>query len=178
MNARVANALGALACAGLMGYALYAQHVLGLEPCPLCIFQRVAVIVLGCLFLVAALHPAGGTGRRIYGVLLALVAAAGIGVAGRHVWLTMLPPERVPACGPGLDFMLESFPLREALAMVLSGSGECANVEWRLLGLSMPAWVLLALLALGLFGLVSNWRAGVSPGVSRGAARGSPGTRP
>jgi len=160
MSVRKANALGALACAGLMIYALYAQHVLGLEPCPLCIFQRVAVIALGGLFLVAALHPAGNAGRRLYATLLGLVALAGSGVAGRHVWLTTLPPERVPACGPGLDFMLESFPLREALTMVLSGSGECASVDWRFLGLSMPAWVLVALVVLGLWGVACNWRAG------------------
>lgn len=160
MNIRLANALGALACSGLMVYALYAQHVLGLEPCPLCIFQRVAVITLGGLFLLAAIHPVANAGRRVYSVLLGLVALAGIGVAGRHVWLTTLPPERVPACGPGLDFMLESFPLREALAMVLSGSGECASVDWSFLGLSMPAWVLVALLCLGTYGVVCNWRAG------------------
>jgi len=160
MNVRRANALGALACAGLMAYALYAQHMLGLEPCPLCIFQRVAVIALGVVFLLAALHPAGRTGRRIHAVLLGLVALAGTGVAGRHVWLTTLPPERVPACGPGLDFMLQSFPLKDALAMVLSGSGECASVEWAFLGLSMPGWVLVALVCLGAWGVVWNWRAG------------------
>ncbi|MDH4022161.1 MAG: disulfide bond formation protein B, partial [Gammaproteobacteria bacterium] len=92
MNIRLANSLGALACAGLMAYALYVQHGLGLEPCPLCILQRLAVIGLGGIFLVAALHPAGATGRRVYGILLALVALAGSGVAGRHVWLTTLPP--------------------------------------------------------------------------------------
>lgn len=169
MNLRTGNALGALACAGLMGYALYAQHVLGLEPCPLCIFQRVAVIGLGGLFLLAALHPAGPAGRRAYAALIGVVALAGSGVAGRHVWLTTLPPERVPACGPGLDFMLESFPLQEALAMVLSGSGECASVDWRFLGLSMPAWVLFALLCLGIYGVVWNWRAGRSRGAAFGA---------
>jgi disulfide bond formation protein DsbB len=158
MNVRIANAIGALACTGLMAYALYAQHGLGLEPCPLCILQRIAVIVLGGIFLVAALHPAGSTGRRIYAVLLGLVALTGSGVAGRHVWLTLLPPDQVPACGPGLDFMLEAFPLRDALSMVLTGSGECAKVTWRLLGLSMPAWVLIALLGLGAFGMASNWR--------------------
>ncbi len=158
MNVRLANTLGATACAALMGYALYAQHGLGLDPCPLCIFQRVAVICLGVVFVLAALHPAGRLGRTTYALLIAVVALAGSGVAARHVWLTTLPPERVPACGPGLDFMLESFPLAEALAMVFSGSGECAAVEWRLLGLSMPAWVLVALVCLGTFGVVVNWR--------------------
>lgn len=164
MDVRMANALGAFACAGLMAYALYAQHMLGLEPCPLCIFQRVAVIALGAVFLLAAAHRAGNAGRRAYSVLLGLVALAGIGVAGRHVWLTTLPPERVPACGPGLDFMLESFPLRDALAMVLSGSGECASVDWTFLGLTMPAWVLIALVCLGVWGIVWNWRAGKAGG--------------
>ncbi|MDP2324384.1 MAG: disulfide bond formation protein B [Gammaproteobacteria bacterium] len=165
MNVRLANTAGALACIGLMAYALYAQHGLGLEPCPLCIFQRVAVISLGSVFLIAALHPAGIVGRRVYGVLLGLVALVGSGVAGRHVWLTMLPPERVPACGPGLDFMLESFPLRETLAVVLSGSGECASIDWQFLGLSMPAWVLIALVSLGAYGVLCNWRASRSAGV-------------
>lgn len=159
MNVRIANALGALACASLMAYALYAQHGLGLEPCPLCIFQRVAVIALGLLFLLAAVHPVRRGGRRVYSLLIGLVALAGIGVAGRHVWLTTLPPERVPACGPGLDFMLESFPLKEVLTTVLSGSGECASVDWQFLGLSMPAWVLIALTCLGIWGVVCNWRA-------------------
>lgn len=159
MNIRTANLAGAVACAAMMAYALFAQHVLGYEPCPLCIFQRVAVIALGVVFLVAALHPAGKAGRRIYGVLLGVTALAGAGVAGRHVWLTTLPPDRVPACGPGLDFMLEAFPLRDTLAMVLSGSGECANVEWHFLGLSMPAWVLICVVLLGFFGVVANWRA-------------------
>lgn len=159
MNIRFANAVGALACAGLMAYALYAQHGLGLEPCPLCILQRVAVISLGLVFLIAALHPAGVVGRIVYAVLIAFVAIAGSGVAGRHVWLTTLPPDRIPACGPGLDFMLEAFPLQEALGMVLSGSGECASVDWQFLGFIMPAWVLLALISLGAYGVVCNWRA-------------------
>lgn len=155
-NPRLANGAGFVACCALMGYALYAQHVLLLTPCPLCVFQRVAVIALGGLFLLAAIHPSGPAGRRIYGALIGLTALAGMGVAGRHVWLQNLPPDKVPACGPGLDFILDAFPLQEALAMVFSGSGECANVDWHLLGLSMPAWVLIALSALGVFGVAAN----------------------
>lgn len=159
LSPRYGNLLGLAACAALMAYALFAQHMLGLDPCPLCILQRVAVIALGVIFAVAALHGAGTAGRRAYALLLALAAAAGIGVAGRHVWLQNLPPEKVPACGPGLDFMLEAFPLRETLQMVLSGSGECASVDWRFVGLSMPAWVLIAVAVLGAFGIWNNWRA-------------------
>lgn len=158
LSPRLGNFLGFGACAGLMAYALYAQHILELEPCPLCIFQRVAVISLGVIFAIAAVHGAGRAGRRIYAVLIATAAAAGVGVAGRHVWLQNLPPEKVPACGPGLDYMLEAFPLRETLQMVLSGSGECASVDWSLIGLSMPAWVLIAISCVGVFGVWNNWR--------------------
>ncbi len=155
---RIGNLLGAFACAGLMGYALYAQHFLGYEPCPLCIFQRVAVIALGLLFLLAALHGPGPRGRRGYALLQVMAVIGGAVVAGRHLWLQSLPPERVPACGPGLDYMLEAFPFMEMLQTVLSGSGECAEINWRLLGLAMPGWVLIALVALGAFAIWNNWR--------------------
>ena len=155
---RQANFAGFVACAGLMAYALFAQYGLQLEPCPLCVFQRVAVIVLGLLFLVAALHDPGPVGRRVYGALQALVAAAGAGVAARHVWLQNLPADQVPACGPGLDFMMDAFGIGEVVRMVLSGSGECADISWSFLGLSMPAWVLVACVVLGGYALWANWR--------------------
>jgi disulfide bond formation protein DsbB len=158
-NPRIGNATGFAACTALMAYALYAQHGLGLEPCPLCVFQRVAVIALGFIFAIATLHGPGARGRKSYGLVMLGVALAGSGVAGRHVWLQSLPPDKVPTCGPGLDYMLETFPMRETVQMVLSGSGECANVDWSFLGLSMPAWVLIVLLALGAFALWNNWRA-------------------
>jgi disulfide bond formation protein DsbB len=155
-TARSGNILGLVVCAGMMTFALYSQHVLGLEPCPLCIFQRVAVVGLGLLFLMAAIHSPGRLGRWIYAVLLLLVSLAGSAVSARHVWLQSLPPDQVPSCGPGLDFMLDTFPFTEVLNMVLSGSGECAEVAWSLLGLSMPAWTLIGLLGLGLYGVAVN----------------------
>src|SRR5690606_20283417 len=145
-----------LLCAGLLAYAYYTQFHLGLQPCPLCIFQRVAVIALGAVFLLAALQGPRGWGRRVYAGLLALVALAGAGVAGRHVWIQHLPADQVPACGPGLDYMLEVFPLGETLRMVFTGSGECAAVNWSFLGLSMPAWVLIWCVALGGLGVWNN----------------------
>ncbi len=157
-NPRAGNLIGFLACAGLMAYALYVQHGLGFEPCPLCIFQRVAVIMLGAVFALAALHDPGAAGRRVYGVAAAVAAVAGAGVAGRHLWLQSLPPDQVPSCGPGLEYMLESFPFTEMLRTVLSGSGECAQVDWRFLGLAMPAWVLISVVTLGLFALWNNFR--------------------
>ena len=158
MTARRGNLLGFLACAVLLAYAYYAQFVLHLEPCPLCIFQRVGVFALGLLFLAAALHDPASGGRRIYASLLTLAALGTIGVALRQLYLQSLPPDQVPACGASLDFMLKVFSLGEVLAKVLTGSGECAAVTWRLLGLSMPGWVLIAALCLGCFGVWTNLR--------------------
>ncbi|MEL7187777.1 MAG: disulfide bond formation protein B, partial [Pseudomonadota bacterium] len=135
------NYAGALISAGLMAYALYAQHVLLLEPCPLCVLQRIAVIVLGILFLIAAIqNPTGKVGRGVYTVLVGLAAAAGATVAGWHVHLQNLPLDEVPSCGPGFDYLVGNFPLKDALAKIFSGSGECATIDWQFLGLSMPTW--------------------------------------
>jgi len=134
--------LGALVCCGLIGYALYAQYVQKLEPCPLCVFQRVAVIACGVVFLLGALHNPGRVGAVIYSLLLVAAAGAGALVAARQVWLQSLPPDKVPACGPGLSYMLETLPFRDVLATVFMGSGECAKVDWTFLDLSMPGWTL------------------------------------
>ena len=136
--------LGFLACAALLGFALYMERFGGLRPCPLCTFQRAAFILLGLVFLVAALHaPRSAGGRRAYGVLGLVAAGVGIAIAGRHVWLTYLPPDQVPACGPDLAYMMDAFPLGDVVRKVLTGSGECAKVDWTLLGMSMPEWSLL-----------------------------------
>ena len=158
MSRRLANLLGFAACAALIAYALYVQYGLHLEPCPLCIFQRLAVIGAGLLFLVAALHDPGRTGAAVYGVLITLTASAGIGVAARHLWIQSLPPDRVPACGAPLDQLLQVLPLREVVERVLRGDGQCAKVDWTFLGLAMPAWVILACAALAFWALWSNLR--------------------
>ena len=149
---RILNFAAFLACAGMMAFALFVQHVLGMEPCPLCVLQRVAVIGTGVAFLLLALHdPAAGWARHIYMSLLGLSVLGGLTVAGRHVWLQHLPPDKVPSCGPGLGYMLENFPFADALKMVFTGSGECAKIDWSLLGISMPGWVFIALLVLAVF---------------------------
>ena len=134
--------LAALACAGLMAFALYLQEALHLEPCPLCIFQRVCVMAIGAVALMAALHNPGRLGRRLYAGLLGLLAIGGAALAGRQVWLQHLPADQVPECGPGLEYMLEAFPLNQTLQLVLRGSGECAKVDWTLLGFSIAEWML------------------------------------
>ena len=155
---RLLNLAGFLASGLMMAYALYAQYQLLLDPCPLCVFQRMAVIGLGVLFLIAGLHDPGITGRRVYTILMGIVAAGGITVAGRHVWLQILPPSEVPTCGPGFGYLVENFPIGEALKKIFTGSGECATIDWQFLGLSMPAWVLIAVIALGAFGIWNNLR--------------------
>lgn len=157
LHRRNANLLGLLWCALLLAYALYVQYGLHQEPCPLCILQRVAVIGVGLLFLLAFLHNPGDRFARVYGVLVALAALAGIGVAGRHMWILAQPPGAVAECGASLDYMMDVLPLHEVLGKVLTGSGECAKVTWEFLGVSMPAWVLLNLVGLALLGLVANF---------------------
>ena len=149
MNNRIFYIVGTTICAALLGFGLYLQHAVGLEPCPLCIFQRVAFIALGLVFLVAALHGPGKTGAVGYAVIGGVCAATGASIAVRHVWLQSLPADQVPACGPGLAYMLEQFPLMRMLQNVLSGSGECAESGWQFLGLSIAGWSLLWFVLLG-----------------------------
>lgn len=153
---RVGNALAALACAGLLAYALYSQYVLELYPCPLCIFQRIAVAALGVVTLAAALHNPRKAGTAAYTVLALITGGLGIGIAGRHVWLQNLPPDEVPACGAGLDYMLETLPIGSVVRQVLTASGECAEVSWRFLGLTMPAWVAISVSVLVAWVLFAN----------------------
>ena len=159
---RAVNLTGFLMCAGLMAYALYAQYGLGLEPCPLCIFQRIGVILMGVTFLAAALqHPRGG-GRYVYGGLIALFALLTVGVAARQLYIQSLPPGTLPSCGAPLAMMLRFMPVTEVLRRVLSGSGECGEVNWRFLGLAMPGWVLIWAVLLGAAGALANFRSEAS----------------
>ena len=151
--------IGFLFCCALMTYALYAQYVLNLEPCPLCIFQRIAVIAIVIIFLFCSIfEPKSKIPTLFASIFFTVSASTGITVASRHVWLQNLPSDQVPGCGPGLDFMLSTFPLTEVLEMVFSGSGECANVDWSFLSLSMPAWVIISLSVMLVFAIWTNYR--------------------
>ena len=149
---------GALVVAGLFGTALYLQYVLREEPCPLCMVQRVIFIVIGVLFFIAALHNAGRIGRWIYSSLVALSALGGIAVASRHIWIQHLPKDQVPACGPGLDYMLQNFPMSEVLQELMHGSGECAANGWTFLTLGIPEWSLVWYVLLGVFAVMVGWK--------------------
>lgn len=160
MTRRSVNLAGFAICAAMLIYALYAERVLGFEPCPLCIFQRVGVAALGLMFLIAALHdPSGTRGVRLYGVLIGIAAAFPAYVAGRHVYIQSLPQGSVPSCGASLDYMLDVFPLATVLRKVLFGAGECQKIDWTFLGLSMPGWVLLMVVVLGVAGVWNQFRA-------------------
>ncbi|MFO1323482.1 MAG: disulfide bond formation protein B [Burkholderiales bacterium] len=137
---RLAYLLGFLVCAGLMGWALWLQYGLDLEPCPLCVFQRVAVITTGFVFLIAAIHNPGRGGAAFYAVLTVIASGIGAGLAAWHVWIQAQPKGSVAACGMGLNYMLETLPLTDVIGRVLKGSGECAEQGWLFLGLAIPAW--------------------------------------
>ena len=132
--------LVAIACAGLLGTALYFQYAMYMEPCPLCIFQRVAFLFIGLVALLAALFYPRRLGQRVFTALIVLGGIAGAAVAGRHFYLQNLPPGEVPECGPGLSYMLETAPFFDVMKTVLVGDGNCAEVQWSFLGLSMPGW--------------------------------------
>jgi len=129
-------------CTALLAFGLYLEHGLGLEPCPLCVFQRIAYIAIAITAFIGLVHGFGRVSSLIYCGLMALAALIGAGIAGRQVWLQHLPADQVPACGPGLDYILDTFPLARALKMVLGGSGECAEVQWQFLGFSIAEWSL------------------------------------
>jgi len=157
-NRRLINFAGFVACVALLAYALYAQYELGLEPCPLCIFQRIAIAALGLVFLLAALQQPRGWGARVYAIFIGIAALAAIGVAGRHVYVQHLPPGSVPSCGAPLEVLLRFTPVMTVIRNVLPGSGECGEVNWKFLGLAMPAWVLICALVLGGIGIAANAR--------------------
>lgn len=123
-----------------MSFALFfLQRYMGFTPCPLCVFQRIGLIVMGVFALMAALfHPKSMAVRLV----LWLGSLVGIGwatvVAGRHVWLQHLPADQVPSCGPGLDYWLDTLPILQVFKEVFAGSGECAAIDWTFMGLSIP----------------------------------------
>ena len=150
--------LGALFCAGLLGYALFVQFQLGIQPCPFCIFQRICFAVLGLVFLAGAIHaPRAPGARKWWGVLAFAAAAAGMGVAGRHSWVQLHPPE-LPTCTPGWNFLVEQNSWLGVVRKVLLANGDCSSIDWQFLGLSMPMWAFVWFFALGLGALYAGFK--------------------
>lgn len=143
--------LGFLACVGAMGFALFLQYAKGEQPCPLCIFQRIAMIVTCIVFLVGLVHGPRGGGRWVYAGLATLAALVGAGLAARHVWLQALPPGDVPGCGPSLSMLLQMLPFTQVVQLVLKGDGSCAVINAAVFGISLPVWTLVAFVGLAVY---------------------------
>ena len=145
-----------LGCLGMLIFGMYLQHVVGLNPCPMCIVQRYALILVAiCAALTGAssrksLHIAGG-------VVMVLLAVAGAYVAARQTWLQWYPPE-VVSCGRDLYGMIETFPLQRAIPMIFKGGGDCTKVDWTFLGGSIANWSFVSFCAIALIGTVLVWR--------------------
>jgi disulfide bond formation protein DsbB len=156
-KARIWFLLSALACLSLLSMGAYFQLSLGLEPCPLCISQRIAILITGMIFLIAGLHGPGPVGMNRYAILGTISALFGASISTRHIWLQHLPPEQVPECSPGISFMLQNFPLSDTVKLMLNGTGDCAKIDWTLLGFSMPVWTLVAFLSLATLSVLQIW---------------------
>ena len=141
---RTLNLSGLLVCiASLLFAVFYLERVLYLDPCPLCILDRVVLVALGLVFAIALAHNPGPAFSRFYGLLASALSLTGVGRAARHIWLQALPANEVPACGPDLYFMLETLPVLDTIRTILMGSGSCAEIQWTLAGLTLPQQTLL-----------------------------------
>ena len=129
-----------VACAGLTLFAIfYLQEYLGLDPCPMCILSRYIFFAIAAIALAGALHGPQRLALKVYASLIVLLAAAGIGVSARHSYLQHFPP-KVETCGTDLEFLLNAFPISQALPKIFAGTGSCSKVAWKFLGLSIPEW--------------------------------------
>lgn len=133
--------LGFISCAGLLGAAYYFEYVMYLDPCPLCVVQRVITFAIGIYCLIAAIGQRWTTLQLMMMLLVVVTGAFGVWVADHHVWIQNLPEDQVPACGPDLAYMMETLPMSELISRMLEGNGSCADVSWSFLSLSMPEWM-------------------------------------
>ena len=134
-----------IACVILLGVAFFMQYIMGLSPCYLCITQRFFIAIIGLFSLVAFIH---NRGPKIYGLIVALSALVGSYFASKQLWLQSLPPEKIPACGPPVDYLFDSFNVSEAIKILIQGDGNCAAVQWTFIGISIPGWSLICFIAI------------------------------
>ena len=158
ISPRMIFLLIAASCALLMGYAFFAQYVLGYQPCMLCMVQRVFVSAVGVVALVAFLHGPRQFGMRIYAVLATLCAVGGAYIAGRHVYLQQLPPEQLEGCAPSFEYALSNYDALKFLKTIFIRDQDCGVIDWTFLGLSMPGWVFLCFVVLGVGALWAGFR--------------------
>ncbi len=151
--------IGLVICIASMMFAvLYLERTLYLDPCPLCILDRVVIMALGAVFLVALLHGPRTIFSKVYGVIGILLSATGIGLASRHIWLQNLPKDQVPECGPDLYYMLDTLPLFDVLRETLTGSGSCADISWTFLDLTIPEQTLILFVILLILSVIQTLR--------------------
>jgi disulfide bond formation protein DsbB len=146
--------LGFVTSFGWVGLALFLQQKYSLDPCPLCISQRIAFMGLGGLFLLAALHNPQATGRKVHAALQVIAALIGAGIASRHIWIQANPDKVMSECGAGFDYIIETFPASRAMELIFKGTGECSEIGWTLAGLTIPQLSLIAFTGLGVYALV------------------------
>lgn len=158
LQPRPLNGLILLGCALLLAIGFGLEHWLDLTPCNLCILQRIAFAAIGLTALLALLHHPARVGRKMYGLSMLIFADLGIALAGRQIWLQHLPPEQVPACLPTIDYLVKIMPVSDVLLLALKGDGNCAEVTWRLLGLSIADWSLFAFIVFCGLALVQTMR--------------------
>lgn len=156
-NPRIWFLLGFASCFLMLVVGAYFQFVEEMEPCPLCISQRIAILLTGLVFLVAAIHNPKSSGLKVYSIIGTIVALCGAAISIRHVWIQNLPEDEVPECGPGLEYVFENFPLIDTIKVMLNGTGDCAEVLWTFLGISIPGWTLVAFLGLAILSLLQQW---------------------
>lgn len=157
-STRFADFLAFLLCCILIASAIYIEETAKLEPCALCIFQRVTFAILALLFLIGSILKLKQPIRRYYHLFVALIAFIGIYLAGKQIWLEHLPPNKVPTCGASLKYLFQILPAHKALQVALQGSGSCAKVTWRLLGFSIPTWSLLFFILLAALAIWQAFR--------------------
>ncbi|MCK5813704.1 MAG: disulfide bond formation protein B [Cocleimonas sp.] len=154
MSIRPAFNIGFILTFIIITTALFFQYILMLEPCPLCILERIIIITLGVIFLIGLLHnPKHSLVRRLYGQIVATASLAGLAVAGRHTWLQNLPKDQSPECGEGLNYWINTLPLNEVIEKIFAGAGDCVEVAWRFAGFSIPEWSLIVFAGFFLYGL-------------------------
>lgn len=157
---RAQYAAGFVVCVLLLAYALFEQFQMGVEPCPKCIFQRIAFIGMGVFFLIGAAHNPGVIGRRVYALLVSVAAVIGSVVAVRHLIVQLTPHDPLMAgCGPGLNYLLDSFPIAQAIKKAFMATGDCGEINWSFLGITMPGWALICFVLLAVGALWAGFRA-------------------
>lgn len=152
------NLVGLLLCFLLLAVSAYLQFHVGLEPCPLCVIQRLAILVLALVFFVGTLYNHTKVlSLRIHSAFIIFFAMIGSIAAIRQIWLQNLPPDQLPtSCGPDLGYLFNNFPLLQAIQLLFAGTGECTKVNWEFLDLTLPEWALaffLLFIAAGIFQL-------------------------